>query len=157
MFEAVMLAAAIFCVPFDDFPADAPKENVVYSTLEEGRNDYSNIELSEEDMYWLEVCIQTETGTTCTVENKMNVCCVILNRYLTGWKDSVKEVILQPHQFAHYKTNIDEKTKTAIRRTLEEGDVTGGCRYFHSKEKPDSIKFYGKYMFTDSCGHHFFK
>lgn len=112
---------------------------------------------SEEDLNYLARCVETECYQ-CQFNCKVNVANVIINRVNSDrFKQStIKDVITSPNQFAYHRTNISEDTMLAIEYTLLFGDTTEGALFFHSNNKTQTFNG-SDYIFTDECGHHFYK
>lgn len=89
--------------------------------------------------------------------SKVNVANVVLNRYYSGeFGETITEIVTSPHQFAYGRKNITEDTIWAVMYAFEIEDTTNGALFFHSNKKTD--KFNGAdYIYTDKCGHNFYK
>ena len=105
------------------------------------------------------ICRAVETETyDQSFKEKVNVACVIFNRLENGgFGDTVTEVITTPRQFAYGRKNITESTILAVMYAYEIEDTTNGALFFNSFEEPPEIFNKASYMFTDDCGHHFYK
>lgn len=101
--------------------------------------------------------VETETYDQ-PFKEKVNVACVVFNRLENGgFGDTVTEVITTPRQFAYGRKNITESTILAVMYAYEIEDTTDGALFFNSFEEPPEIFNKASYMFTDDCGHHFYK
>lgn len=105
------------------------------------------------------ICRAVETETyDQDFDSKVNVACVIFNRIESGkFGDTVTEVITNPYQFAYGRKKITESTILAVMYAYEIEDTTNGALFFNSFEEPPEIFNKARYMFTDDCGHHFYK
>lgn len=88
---------------------------------------------------------------------KVNVANVVFNRYYSGkFGDTITEIITTPYQFAYGRENITESTILAVMYAFEIEDTTNGALFFHSNPKTET--FCGAdYIFSDTCGHNFYK
>jgi glucan-binding YG repeat protein len=111
---------------------------------------------SAEDIYYMQRCVETETRD-CDFWSKTHVASVILNRVMDGYfGDTPYEVVTARCQFAYGRTTIAQSTIDAVNYVLKHGDTAKGALFFHSLSKRST--FCGRsYMFTDACGHHFYK
>ena len=57
---------------------------------------------------------------------------------------------------AYGRKNITEDTIWAVMYAFEIEDTTEGALFFHSNNKTNTFNG-ANYIFTDSCGHHFYK
>ena len=90
-------------------------------------------------------------------ESKCNVASTIFNRYESDeFGETIEEIITSPNQFAYGRDVITEDTIWAVMFVWEIEDTTDSALYFHSNEKTDTFNG-ASYLFTDSCGHHFYK
>ena len=89
--------------------------------------------------------------------SKVNVANVIFNRVISEeFDDSITEVVTKPNQFAYGRNNISESTILAVEYAFLNEDTTDGALFFHSNSKTDTFNK-AEYVFTDDCGHHFYK
>lgn len=104
------------------------------------------------------ICRVVETETyQCDFMSKVNVANVVLNRYYNGnFGDTIKEVVTSPNQFCYGRANVSEDTKLAVEYAFMIEDTTSGSLFFHSNSKTNTFNG-ANYVFTDECGHHFFK
>ena len=108
-----------------------------------------------EEIYMIQRCVETETYQQ-DLDSKVNVACVIFNRYENGrFGKTITGIITAYRQFAYHRTEISESTIKAVEIAWE-GDTTNGALYFHSNPKTDTFNG-ASYLFTDNCGHHFYK
>lgn len=112
-------------------------------------------ELSDDDRYYLERMVETETYGA-DMMSKTHVASVALNRMDSGlWGDSMAAVITAPSQFAYGRTSISDSTKEAVDYVLENGDTAQGALYFHSGGYTST--FCGRScIFGDDVGHYFY-
>lgn len=112
-------------------------------------------ELSDDDRYYLERMVETETYGA-DMMSKTHVASVALNRMDSGlWGDSMVAVITAPSQFAYGRTSISDSTKEAVDYVLENGDTAQGALYFHSGGYTST--FCGRScIFGDDVGHYFY-
>ena len=94
-------------------------------------------------------------------ENHRNVANVIFNRMKTGWGTLV-EVLTQPNQFAvvttgFYKTVIVSTETILAVEDAWQHDYTNGALYFNRSTTQSYADKHCTYLFTDSCGHNFYK
>lgn len=112
---------------------------------------------TEEEVRLICRVVETETYDQ-PFKEKVNVACVVFNRLENGgFGDTVTEVITTPRQFAYGRKNITESTILAVMYAYEIEDTTDGALFFNSFEEPPEIFNKASYMFTDDCGHHFYK
>lgn len=111
---------------------------------------------SQEDLNYLYSCVETEVYGGDFL-SKAHIAMVIFNRLEEGvWGSSLKEIITKPNQFAYGAHPASKQTIQACAFAFEMHDMTQGAIAFHSGTKSNT--FWGKeYIFTDSCGHHFYK
>lgn len=110
---------------------------------------------SEDNIYLMQRVIETETYD-CTFEEKTHVASVIINRLESDtFGNTVNEVIV-PGQFAYWRKDITEDTILALEYAYMIEDTAQGALYFHSGNKTETFSG-AKYIFTDSCGHHFYR
>lgn len=89
--------------------------------------------------------------------SKVNVANVVLNRYYSDeFGETITEIVTSPYQFAYGRKNITEDTIWAVMYAFEIEDTTEGALFFHSNSKTNTFNG-ANYIFTDSCGHHFYK
>lgn len=111
---------------------------------------------SEADIYLLQRMVETETHGA-PFECKVNVANVAFNRIKDPvWPDTLESVLTQSHQFHYERTSITEDTVLAMEYAYMFPDTTQGALSFHSGEKTETFGKYS-YIFSDSCGHHFYK
>lgn len=109
-----------------------------------------------EEIYLIQRCVETETYQQ-DLASKINVACVIFNRYENGrFAKTITGIITGYKQFAYHRTEISESTIEAVEKAWEYGDTTNGALYFHSNPKTDTFNG-ASYLFTDRCGHHFYR
>lgn len=112
---------------------------------------------SEDEVRLICRVVETETYDQ-PFKEKVNVACVVFNRLENGgFGDTITEVITTPRQFAYGRKNITESTILAVMYAYEIEDTTNGALFFNSFEEPPEIFNKARYMFTDDCGHHFYK
>lgn len=130
---------------------------VMMSNMEDQPESLSEC-FTEEEIQYLYQCVETEVYNGDFL-SKAHVAMVIFNRLYDekqAWGKSLIEVITKPNQFAYGRTIISEDTKQACEFAFVMGDMVDGAIAFHSGEQTDT--FWGKgYLFTDECGHHFYK
>ena len=116
---------------------------------------YITDEYSEEEIYYIEKMVETETHG-CSFEAKVNVANVVFNRVEHHkFPDSPKAVITSPGQFCYGKSDITEETKLAIEYAFLFPDTTNGALYFHSGRK--TATFSGKpLVYEDDAVHYFY-
>lgn len=92
-------------------------------------------------------------------DSKCNVASVAFNRMESGrFGSTMTEIITKenPKQFAYGRKKLTEDSILAVQYAFEFGDTTQGALFFHSgKWTPKFNK--ADYIFTDDCGHHFYK
>lgn len=89
--------------------------------------------------------------------SKVNVANVVLNRYYSDeFGETITEIVTSPYQFAYGRKNITEDTIWAVMYAFEIEDTTDGALFFHSNAKTETFNG-ADYIFTDSCGHNFYK
>lgn len=111
---------------------------------------------TEEDIYYIQRCVETECFD-CPFENKVNVANVIINRVASDkFADTPKGVVTSPNQFAYFRTNITEDTILAVEYAFMFEDTTDGALYFHSGKYSETFNG-ANYIFEDSVGHKFYK
>ena len=144
----------------------------------EGGYSYENVKLTADERRYIANTVQHEVGSyadtldgnnlTCP---SINVACVILNRYVSGYWEfptTVQEVITQPYAFtgiSGYWDRTDYASDTsykAVDMALQLGDITGGCFWFRNKSITGWNDFFDgastiTLMFKDSAGHEFYK
>lgn len=130
------------------------EETVENETTEPTPSIYSVF--TPEEIYMIQRCVETETYQQ-SIEAKINVACVIFNRYENGrFAKTITGIITGYRQFAYYRTEISESTIEAVEKAWEYGDTTNGALFFHSNPKTDTFNG-ANYLFTDIAGHHFYK
>lgn len=112
---------------------------------------YSSTEIS-----YMQRCIETETYQA-DFESKTHVASVILNRINSKeWSNDPIEIVTSKNQFAYGRTNITKSTKLALEYSFMIEDTAQGCIGFRSDCSP--MEWNGwNYIFTDKCGHNFYK
>lgn len=111
---------------------------------------------SEEEIYIMQRCIETEVYQTPYFESRVNVANVILNRVKSEqFSDNPITVVTSPSQFAYWRKDIEEDTIIALECAFIFEDTTQGALYFHSNPKTNYFNGY-EYIFTDKSGHHFY-
>lgn len=111
---------------------------------------------SEEEIYIIQRCIETEVYQTPYFESRVNVANVILNRVESEqFSDNPITVVTSPSQFAYWRKDIEEDTIIALECAFIFEDTTQGALYFHSNPKTNYFNGY-EYIFTDKSGHHFY-
>ena len=140
----------------DDGECKNPEGSEIEITEEQLKNIERWSQLSSLDIYYMCRCVETETRD-CDFWSKTHVASVILNRVADPYfADTPYKVITAPCQFAYGRTQIDQSTVDAVNYVLTHGDTAQGALFFHSLSKRST--FCGRsYMFTDGCGHHFYK
>lgn len=114
---------------------------------------------SEEDIKYLQRCVETETHGCQVFIDKVHIADVILNRVKDDterFPDSIKEVVTASEQFAYGKSTIDPLTVAACEYAYLNADTTSGALWFHSGKKTNTFNG-GQYLFTDDTGHHFYR
>lgn len=112
---------------------------------------------TSEEIYYMQKCIETETYTW-GFDAACNVASVIFNRLENGtFGDNIIEIITTKNQFAYYRNEISEETKLALEYVTMFGDTVNGAIFFHSHDEAHPTFCGASYMFTDGCGHHFYK
>ena len=101
--------------------------------------------------------VETETYDQ-DFDSKVNVANVVFNRLKSGdFGETITEVITKENQFAYGRQKITDDTIYAVMYAYEMSDTTQGALYFNSfKEKKESFNG-AAYLFTDNCGHNFYK
>lgn len=95
---------------------------------------YPNMYLSKDDYQVLLRIVEAE-ATGGTVENKRNVASVVMNRWNTGWGDTIRDVVFQKGQFSpiddgrYWEVEITPSTYEAVWLTQMEG-TTNNDLYF---------------------------
>lgn len=118
-----------------------------------GRSDYVYDIYSEEDILYMQKCIETETHGS-DFKSKINVACVILNR-VNEYNKTPYEVVTAPGQFTYFRSDISEETILALEYAFLFEDTVNGALFFNSDEKYDS--WFGRpYIMTDEAGHNFY-
>jgi len=114
-------------------------------------------ELSEEDIEYLQRCVESETHGATDFAAKVNIVNVIFNRARNEerFATTIKDVITTPGQFTYSKTTIDPLTVAACEYAYVNPDTTMGALYFHSGKQTSTFNG-ATYIFTDSIGHHFY-
>ena len=113
-------------------------------------------EYSEDEIRLIWKTVETETYDQ-DFESKVNIACVIFNRLKSGkFGDTITEIITTPKQFAYGRNKITDSTIYAVMYAYEMDDTTHGALYFHSNKKTDKFNK-ADYIFTDNCGHHFYR
>ncbi len=118
--------------------------------------------LTEEELDLLYRIVEAETYG-CLYENHRNVANVIFNRldcHFCG--NTLTEILTYPNQFKVYTTGFYKLVKVSDEtiRAVEDAwycDYTGGALYFNKSDTDSYASKYCKYLFTDSCGHNFYK
>ena len=111
---------------------------------------------SEEEVQLIFRVVEIETYDQDFI-SKANVASVVFNRFYSGeFGDTITEVITADKQFAYGRKCITEDTILAVMFSFEVEDTTDGALFFHSNEKTETFNG-AKYMFTDLCGHNFYK
>lgn len=111
---------------------------------------------SEEEILLIQKVVETETFQ-CDFMSKVNVANVIFNRVISEeFDNSITEVVTKPNQFAYGRNNISESTILAVEYAFLNEDTTNGSLFFHSNSKTETFNK-AEYVFTDDCGHHFYK
>lgn len=113
----------------------------------------------EEDIEYLQRCVETETHGCQNFIDKVNVVNVIFNRAKDDsekFPDTLKGVITAPGQFAYGKVQIDPLTIAACEYAYIAGDTTNGALWFHSGSKTERFSG-GEYLFSDDTGHHYYR
>lgn len=113
---------------------------------------------SEEDIEYLERCVETETYGGEDFISKVNIANVIINRMMDDerFPSTITEVVTAPGQFAYGVREISPMTIAACEYACINLDTTNGALWFHSKKKTDTFNG-AEYIFTDNSGHHFYK
>lgn len=114
---------------------------------------------SEEDIRYLQRCVETETFGCQIFLDKVHIADVILNRVRDDsdrFPYTIREVVTAPGQFAYGRTNIDPLTVAACEYAFNNPDTTCGAFYFHSGKKTETFSG-ASYLFTDEIGHHFYR
>ena len=115
---------------------------------------------TDEELEFLYQVVEAETYGW-YYENHRNVANVIFNRMRTGWGTLI-EVLTQPNQFAvvtngFYKTvKVSTETILAVEAAWAH-DYTNGALYFNRSTTKSFASIHCTYLFTDSCGHNFYK
>lgn len=90
-------------------------------------------------------------------DSKCNVASVAFNRMESGrFGSTMTKIITNPSQFAYGRKKITEDSILAVQYAFEFGDTAQGALYFHSGEWTPKFNK-ADYIFTDPCGHHFYK
>lgn len=108
------------------------------------------------ELMYLYRTVETETYQADFL-SKVHVANVVFNRLETGiWGDTIKQVVTKPSQFDYHRTIISEDTIKAVRYAYIVGDLTEGALFFDNNMSLYSM-YDITYIFTDICGHNFFK
>lgn len=112
---------------------------------------------TEEELDLLFRVVQAEIGDEHSFEQKVNVACVIFNRWKHDqFQDTLAEILI-PSQFSvisngrYKKVEISEETILACEYAFSIDDTTGGCLFFDSNNK---LKY--EFVFSDGA-HNFYK
>ena len=129
--------------------------NIMMESWEDQPEHLTDI-YTEEELEYLYRAVETETYGADFL-SKANVANVIFNRIENdNWGNDFKSVVTSPNQFSYFRKSISESTKEACAFAFEIEDTTNGALFFHSGGM--TYTFNGaNYMFTDNCGHHFYK
>lgn len=94
--------------------------------------------------------IEAEAGV-CDWNGKLNVACVLVNRYNdSSFPNTFTKIIKEKHQFSTYsngaykKVKVSDDSRLALEFAYQIGDVTGNATYFHSgksKWHKNNLKF----------------
>lgn len=114
---------------------------------------------SKEEIMIMFRIVETETYDQ-KFENKCNVASVIFNRikqieHTKEFGISVMDVLTKENSFSYWRTAITEDTILAVMYAFEIEDTTNGALFFHSNDWTE-VFWDRKWIFTDSCGHHFY-
>ena len=144
-----LLTETMLVLPLDDDYCDI-SECSIYSVF------------TEEELDLLFRVVEAETYGW-GYENHRNVANVIFNRLKTGWNDgTLKGILTAKNQFAVVTTgfykmvNVSTETILAVEDAWTH-DYTNGAVYFNKNTTKSYASIYCQYLFTDSCGHDFYK
>ena len=108
----------------------------------------------DSELWYMYEVVEAETHG-CDQESKMHVAHVIMNRVNSPlFPNTITQVCLQSGQFV-LRSDVEQSTIDAVNYALTIGDTTGGALYFHSGGYTETFSG-ASYIFTDSCGHHFY-
>lgn len=105
-----------------------------FSTIFIEENEHKQItdEYTEEQIYYIERMVETETHG-CSFDAHVNVANVVFNRIKhEKFPDDPISVVTSPSQFCYGCTNISESVKLAVEYAYMFPDTTNGAIYFHS-------------------------
>lgn len=136
---------------------------IEYNKILENYKDYLDNTItihdmfSEEDIKYLEKCVETETFGGSFI-SKVNVAHVIINRAMDDerFPATIKDVVTDSGQFSYSKSTIDPLTVAACEYAAITSDTTNGALYFKSGQKTDTFNG-AVFLFTDDVGHHFYR
>lgn len=146
------LSEVIECIDWiDKYYEVHEKYNLTATLLED--------EFTEVELMYIYRTVETETYQADFL-SKVHVANVVFNRLNSGYNNvfgnSIKDIITKPNQFDYHRTTISEDTIKAVRYAYTIGDLTNGALFFDNNmslcKKYDIV-----YIFTDICGHNFFK
>lgn len=164
--------------PLDTAPnAQSNNGSIQLEQMTGGVYSYSTVELTPEERRYIANTIMHEVGSypdplTGIKEDcpKMNVACVILNRYVSGYWEfptTIQGIITQSGAFSGISTywnRTDYATNEcydAIDAVLQTGDITGESWWFRNPSITGYNSFFDgntiTYMYGDYAGHAFYK
>ena len=128
-----------------------------FSSIFEEESEHEQITdvYSEEEIYYIERLVETETHG-CSFEAHVNVANVVFNRVdHEKFPDTPIGVVTSPSQFCYGATKITESVKLAVEYAFMFPDTTHGAIYFHSGHKTKT--FCRKPLIhEDDAGHYFY-
>lgn len=114
---------------------------------------------SEEEINSIECVVEAEARDA-DFASKVNVACVIFNRYDDSTEEFPKElldIINEENQFAKCAGEISDTTILAVEYAYSVGDTTGGALWFNKKNCNSWASRNREYLFTDEAGHEFYR
>lgn len=108
----------------------------------------------DQEFWYMCQVVEAETHG-CDQDSKVHVAHVIRNRVNSPlFPNTITQVCLQPSQFV-LRSDVEQSTIDAVNYALSIEDTTGGALFFHSGGYTSTFSG-ASYVFTDSCGHHFY-
>lgn len=134
-----------------------PVDNSEYTTETPEQSDVpytDDGQAYDSELWYMYEVVEAETHG-CDQDSKVHVAHVIMNRVNSPlFPNTITQVCLQSGQFV-LRSDVDQSTIDAVNYALSIGDTTGGALYFHSGGYTETFNG-ASYIFTDSCGHHFY-
>ena len=153
--EYVFDASGAYMDPAEIAEEPLPADEGMSSEPSTGSSAWSYTDFTEEDILYMQRCVETETRD-CDFESKTHVASVIMNRVTNGtFGSSPYAVVTAKYQFAYRREDISESTVEAVNYVIRNGDTAQGALFFHSMSFRDVFCGHS-WIFTDTCGHHFY-